>query len=166
MPLSGRIILDIALKLTNPGDLSTPHDDLTRRYAQDFQNGAGANQANMMWHDKRTLAASASESLDLFGVLSRAFGGVVSLTKLKAVVVRALPTNVNAVRVTRPAANGVPIFLAAGDGIDLPPGGVFYALAPNAAGFPITDATGDLISIANAAAGSAVDYEIIVVGAE
>lgn len=165
MALTGRIILDIALTLTNPSDLSTPHDELKRRYAQDWQNGAGANQANMMWHDRRQLAASATEQLDLSGVLTRAFGGSLTLTKVKTIIIHALASNVNAVRITRPA-NGIELFLAAGDGLDLPPGGLFVYQAPNAAGIAVTDATADLLSIANAGAGSAVDYEIVVVGAE
>jgi hypothetical protein len=69
------------------------------------------------------------------------------------------------VNVTRPAANGVPFMLAAGDGVALPPGGTFLWVAPTAAGVAVTAATADLIDIVNSGAGTSVTYDIVIVGA-
>lgn len=130
----------------------------------DFTNGTGANQANMIWSDTRTLSASATEDLDLAGVLTNAFGTTLTFTKIKGIIVTALAANTNAVQVTRPASNGAPIFMAAGDGISITPGGFFAAAWPNLAGVAVTATTGDLITVTNSAGSTAVTYTIVVIG--
>ena len=67
--------------------------------------------------------------------------------------------------VIRPASNGVPLFLAAGDGLPVKPGGAFLWVAPDATGVAVTASTGDLLTITNSGAGSAVTYYIVVLGA-
>ena len=68
-------------------------------------------------------------------------------------------------RVTRPASNGVPLFLAASDGLDVKPGGCFLWLAPDATGVAVTAGTGDLINIANSSSGTSVTYDVVIIGA-
>jgi hypothetical protein len=162
--LNGRIILDARFDLANTLDLSSAIDAINQRFAFEFQNGTGANQANMVWHDTRTLAASGTEDLDLAGVLTNMFGVAVVFTKIKAVIVKARAENTNNVTVARAAANGAPLFMAAGDGVSLVPGGMFCVVAPNVAGIAVTAGTGDLLTVTNAAAGTPVTYDVIVVG--
>jgi hypothetical protein len=57
--------------------------------------------------------------------------------------------NTNDVQLTRPA-NGVPLFLAAGDGVAIGPGDIF--LLTNRKGIAVTAGTGDLIHVANGGA--------------
>jgi len=165
MGFSGKVKLDVVAALTNPLDLSAPIDSLVYSHLVEFTTGAAANQANMLWHDKRTLAPSGTEDLDLAGVLVNGLGVTQTFVRIKALVFAASLANTNAVNVTRPAANGVPLFLAAGDGIPLGPGAAFHWVAPSAAGVVVTPATGDLITVTNAAAGTSVDYDVIVIGA-
>lgn len=130
-----------------------------------FASGTGANQADRVFTDTRTLAASATEDLDLAGVLFDAFNAAITFVKIKAVIVKAAAGNTNNVRVTRPASNGFPLFVAAGDGEDIPPGGVSAKVAPGAAGWgTVTPGTGDLITITNGGAGTPVTYDLVIIG--
>ncbi|MCI0558860.1 MAG: hypothetical protein MN733_10225, partial [Nitrososphaera sp.] len=59
----------------------------------DFTNGTGDNQADGFWGDERTLAASASEELDLSGSLTDIFGVTVAAAKLRAFMIEADENN-------------------------------------------------------------------------
>ena len=165
MALASRIITQITGDYTSALDLETPTSSLAYSVQTDFATGAGAGQADTRWTDTRTLTASATENLDLAGVLTGPFGTVLTFARIKAVYFRAAPGNTNDVQVTRPATNGVPLFLAASDGIAIPPGGWFSWGAPTAAGVLVTPATGDLITVTNSAGTTGVTYDVIVIGA-
>lgn len=145
-------------------------DTFPGRFAVDIAlaNGAGASAANLVFADRRTIAASATDSLDLAGGgLLDPQRNVLVFARIKALWVRALSTNnaANNVVVTRPAANGVPLFTAAGDSLALRAGEVFTWTSPTAAGVVVTAATGDLIDFVNSAGTNTVDYEVVILGA-
>ena len=145
-------------------DLSTPVDAFTVSAAIQLANGVGAAQADLLFHDQRTLAASGTEDLDLAGSLSSPYGATLTFVELRAILFKAAATNTNNVRVTRPAANGVPLFLAASDGIDVPPGGVFMWSCPADGKVTVTAATGDLITVTNSSSGTSVTYDVVIIG--
>jgi hypothetical protein len=155
---------DIATTFKNLLDLSTPTDQVSVKKKVELTNGTGANSADLIFHDTRTLAASANEDLDLSGSLAGPFGASQVFVELRGIVIAAAAGNTNNVRVTRPASNGVPLFLAASDGIDVPPGGVFMWACPADGKVSITAGTGDLINIANSSSGSTVTYDVIIIG--
>jgi hypothetical protein len=129
----------------------------------DFSAGtANVNQANVLFRDTRTLAASANENLDLAGVLADALGATIAAAEVVALYIAAAAGNTNDVQLTRPATNGVPLFLAAGDGLALGPGDFMVRTYRN--GVTVTAATGDLINVANGGAGTGVTYDIVVIG--
>ena len=129
-----------------------------------FGDGVGASQIDRIWSDERTLAASDTEDLDLnAGNLLDPYGNVVTFAKLKAILVIADPGNTNTVEVTKPAANGVPIFLDDEGGIPVRPGGFFAEGAPGA-GQVVTAGTGDLITVTNGGAGTPVTYKVVLLG--
>jgi hypothetical protein len=134
--------------------------------SQTLTDGVAAGNADRVFADTRTLAASGTEDLDLSGALTDAFGATVIFARVKAVAVFAHADNTNNVNVTRPASNGFPLFLAASDGIGLRPGEVFAlaAGAADAVGHVVTAGTGDLLTITNAAGTTGVTYDIIVIG--
>jgi hypothetical protein len=155
-------------------DMSTALDLGTDAFAGraswdiDLVDGAGAGAANLVFADRRNIAASATDSLDLSGGgLLDPQRNVLVFARIKALWVRALSTNnaANNVVVTRPAANGVPLFTAAGDSLALRAGEVFTWTSPTAAGVVVTAATGDLIDFVNSAGTNAVDYEVVIIGA-
>lgn len=154
--------IDTVMK--NVLDLSTPIDTLSKRTRIELGNGTGASLADLVFHDTRTLAASGTEDLDLAGTLPGPFGASQVFVELRAILVSAAAANTNNVRVTRPAANGVPLFLAASDGIDIPPGGVFLWSCPADGKVAVTAGTGDLITVTNSGAGTSVTYDVVLVG--
>lgn len=164
MPLSTTIDLGVNATLTTALDLVTASAPLAYSKRISLATGTGANQADRVWSDTRTIAASGTEDLDLAGVLTDAFGAAFTLAKVKAVLITAAAANTNSVRVIRPAANGVPIFLAASDGLDVVPGGAFLWVAPSAAAVAVTAATGDLLTVANSGSGTSVTYDVVIIG--
>lgn len=145
-------------------DLSTPTDTLTKKTKIELANGTGANSADLCFHDTRTIAASSNEDLDLAGSLAGPFGASQVFVELRGILISALSSNTNNVRVTRPASNGVPLFLAASDGIDVPPGGAFLWTCPADGKVTVTASTGDLINIANSSSGTSVTYDVVIIG--
>lgn len=158
-----KLSLALSTVQTNPLDLLTGRAPVDLLKAITLGSGTGANQVDRLFTDRRTLAASASEDLDLAGVLSDAFGATLTFAKLKALLVIADTANTNNVNVTRPASNGVPLFLAAGDGIPVLPGGLFAWVGPGA-GVAVTAGTGDLVTVANSGAGTSVTYDVYALG--
>jgi len=163
MSLNSKIVTSIVASLTNPLDLATGTTPLTVDKRINLASGTGSDQADRIFHDRRTITASATDSLDLAGVLTDAFGATLTFVKLKGLYVSAASANTNNVNVTRPAVNGVPWLLAAGDGVPVLPGGQMLWVAPGA-GVTVTAATGDLIDIVNSGAGTSVTYDIVILG--
>ena len=145
-------------------DLSTPVDTLSKRAKIELSSGTAANAADLLFHDQRTLAASGTEDLDLAGTLAGPFGAAQVFVEVRAIMITAAAGNTNNVRVTRPAANGLPLFLAASDGIDIPPGGVFLWSCPADGKLTVTAGTGDLVTVTNSGAGTPVTYDVVIVG--
>lgn len=153
-------LLATAVNALDLGNVSAPY---TVNKRTKLASGTGASQADKLFTDTRTVTASGTDALDLAGSLTDSFGATITFVKLKLVLVRAAAGNTNACRVNRPASNGVPLFLAASDGIDVLPGGTFLWVAPGA-GATVTAATGDLLNIDNSSSGSSVTYDVVLIG--
>lgn len=164
MGLITALRFSLSATLTKAGiDLSTPNDPLSLSKLVELASGVASGQADLLWHDQRTLNASANEDLDLAGGLTDALGNVLTFVKLKLVLIIPAAGNTNAVRVTRPATTGCPIFLADGDGTDVLPDGMFLWVGPGA-GITITPGTDDVINVANSTGGTSVTYKIVLIG--
>lgn len=165
MSLTAQIRASITATLTGSGDLGTPSVPLAITESQTWSSGTGADQADLVFADTRTLAASATEDLDLAGVLTNPLNATLTLAKVKAILVRAAEGNTNNVVVGGASANGLlGVFGDATDTIVVKPGGVFLWVAPGT-GASVTAATGDLLKIANSGAGTGVTYDILILGA-
>lgn len=159
--VTASIALNIDATLAGSNDLGTPKLRALIEQLVQFRPGTdGTGKADLMFSDTRTLAASANEDLDLAGVLASAFGATIAAAELVLLYIEAAEGNTNNVNVTRPAANGVPIFLAAGDGRGIKPGDFF--LIVDSAGIAVTAGTGDLVNVANSGAGSSVTYDVLI----
>ncbi len=163
MALASEILIRALCTETVAGDLQTSSAplDLTRRVR--MATGITAGLADRIFTDTRTLAASATENLDLAGSLLTPLGQAFTPAKLKAVLILAASGNTNDVQLTRPASNGVPLFLAASDGIAVGPGGAFAWVAPGA-GITVTASTGDLLTLTNSAGSTSVTYDVVLIG--
>lgn len=151
--------------LNLPG--ATASSVVTYNPKQGFANGTGTNQANIAWHDERTLSASANESLQITtsGALKDALGGVINFTAVKLWAMHASCANTNTVVV----GNGTNPFagpLSAGTAtITLNPCDTFTFLAP-ASGWAVTASSNDVIKVVNGGAGTSVTYDIYLLGVE
>jgi hypothetical protein len=163
MPLTSVIDANLSANMTSALDLVTAAAPLALNTRITMPTGTATGQADLCWSDTRTVGASSTDALDLAGILSGQLGGTLTIVKLKAMLVRAAAANTNNVRVNRPAANGVPLFLAASDGVDVLPGGLFLWVGQGA-GVTVTPATGDLINIDNSGAGTSVTYDVVLIG--
>lgn len=167
MPLTSKLTVEISADYSVALDLATGTVPLLKTYRTVMQTGTGTGQADRIFHDTRTLAASASEDLDLVGTLLDAFGTAITMVKLKAIIVSAAAANVNNVLVGGVAA-GVASFLspAATGIVTVRPGALFAMCAGQAdsVGYAVTATTADLLHIANSGAGTSVTYDVIVIG--
>lgn len=158
------VSLSIDALFSGTGDLGDPKQRILIEKALSLEAGTAAtDEANLLFSDTRTLAASATENLDLAGSLSSAFGATITAAEVVLLFFAAHDTNTNDVLVTRPASNGlVGPFMAAGDGVSIKPGE--WALFVSQAGWPVTAATGDLLTVTNSAGGTGVDYDVLIIG--
>lgn len=168
MPLTSKLRIAVTATQTNPLDLGTAAASITKDYAVALASGVGAGQADRIFHDTRTLIASATEDIDLAGVLVDALGGAMSLARVKGLIVAASALNTNNVVVGGAATNGFVSWVGGAlHTVTVRPGGVLalFSGQGDALGYPVTAATGDLLRIANSGATTPVIYDIIVIGA-
>jgi hypothetical protein len=141
-----------------------PKQSLVTKWYVDMATGTGASQADLLWVSERTLAASASENLDLAGGLVDVFGNTLTFVKIKAILIKAATGNTNSVVVGGAGSNTfVGPFADATDKVGIPPNGYAKFLAP-VSGWAVTAGTGDILQIANSGGTTGVTYDIIIVG--
>lgn len=166
MTLSASLSMSVRTTQQNTIDAGSASARRAVELALALTDGTGAGQADRVFVDTRTLAASGTEDLDLAGALTDAFGTAQVFARVKALLVVADDGNSNNVVVSRPASNGLAIFSAASDAVPVRPGGAF-ALGcgvADATGYAVTGGTGDLITVTNGGAGTGVTYSIAIVG--
>jgi hypothetical protein len=162
--VSGTITADILVSAVDSLDLGAERKaSVSKVLTTTFASGVGLNQLDRLFFDERTIAGSGTDALDFNG------GGLVDAlntawapARLKFLVV--LNLGPNDIQVVRPASNGIPLYLAAGDGEQIPLNGLLVKVWPSAAGIVVTAGTGDLLNIINTAAGT-ITYQIIAGGA-
>lgn len=166
MTLASSISLKVSADLASALDLVTPVAPLSFSEVIALATGTAADQADLIFSDTRTLAASADEDLDLAASLSDALGNSLTFARVKAIIVTADSGNTNDVEVGGASANQFINWVGdATDKIVVKPGGMFALVAPDATAYEVTAATGDLLNIANSGAGTGVTYSIIIIGA-
>ena len=133
----------------------------------ELATGTGAGQADLLFSDQRTLAASANEDLDLAGVLADALGATLTFARVKGLYVAAAAGNTNNVVVGDAATNTWAALLGTDGTVALRPGAFLLVAvgAADATGYAVTAGTGDLLRVANSGGGTTVTYDIVVVGA-
>lgn len=161
---AAQIALNISATMISALDIGTVSYPLNYAPATNFTTGTGANQFDTVYTKTRTLTASATENLDLAGGLTSAFGATLTFTKIKGILVVASTANTNAVQVQRASSNGVPLFMAASDGVALTPGGMMLLTFPDSTGVAVTAGTGDILTVTNSAGSTSVTYDIVILG--
>lgn len=163
MSVTALVAASVSGSQVNALDLGSAAFPFSESYSQRFTSGTGAAQVDKVFTDQRTLAASATEDLDLAGALTDGLGASLTFAKVKCVMIKAAAGNTNDVVVSRPASNGFVLFAAASDAISVKPGGVFLWACPGT-GITVTAGTGDLLTITNSAGTTGVTYDVVIMG--
>lgn len=162
MALTTRVDFKLVSTLTGSQDHGTPTFAATLEKVLSLASGTGINQADKLWIDNRTVAAGATDSIDVQAALTDAFGAAFTPAKLKLIVAAASSSNTVNLTIGRPSA-GVP-FISATATIPLHIGGFVCIFTPAAAGIAVTATTADLIDIVAAAGSGNQTYDIALVG--
>jgi hypothetical protein len=126
--------------------------------------GTGAGKGDKLYFATRTLAASASENLDLAGVLADPLGATLTFGHVKAIMIVASAANTNNVNVGGHASAAfVGPFADATDILSIPPGGSVLLVHPGA-GWAVTATTADMVKVANSSSGTGVSYSVLLAG--
>lgn len=166
MSLTAKLYSAIKATLTGTGDFGTPTmTDDTDASPIVLADGTGDGQANAIFESKgRSISASSNETHDLSGGLTDPLGAAVAFTAVKAIEIRAADTNTNNVVIGAAGSNP---FLGPLGGtsptIAIPPGGRLMLIAPHT-GWAVTNSSNDSLKVANSGSGSAVKYDIKIIG--
>lgn len=161
--LTSYLRLQYQSKHVNDLDLSDPVDSVIQTILLGFANGTGNDQCDLVWHDQRSLADGASETLDFAGSLTDVFGATVTFAKIKAILVQNTSTT-QTMTLGGGASNNWSSWVgAAGHQVLVAPSG-FFLLSGPLSGYAVTAGTADQFKIANGAAGSATTYNIWIIG--
>lgn len=167
MSLTTKFRIELAATQTPTVDLGPASRSGTVALALSLADGVAAGQANLMWFDSGTLAASANVDLDLAGGLTDSFGNSLTYVKVKALAVTASSGNTNNVIVGGATSNAwATIFGDATDKLVVRPGGGFGISVGSGDlnAYAVTAATGDLLRVANSGSGTSVSYQIAIIG--
>lgn len=173
MPLTSQLQAYIAATQTgalgNPdlGSIGQATHTLPVSKVLDLASGTAAGQADVLYSDTGTIAASSNTDIDLSGALANAIGGTSVFARVKGLYVAASAANTNNVIVGAAAANAWATLLGATHTITLRPGAwvLLGSGSADATCYAVTAGTGDLLRIANSGAGTSVTYDIVVIGA-
>ena len=165
MALTTNVSLEVIARLTGAGDLGNASAPLDYSKLIAMGDGTGLNQADVLWHDQRTLGSGANEDLDLAGSLTDLLGNAITVVDLKLVLFHVPTAGAGPITVSRPASNGVPLFGAASDSVKVMGGGAFLWVNPDATDVvTVTAGTGDLINVLNDDGAASVTYDVIIAG--
>lgn len=133
-------------------------------------DGAGANQANNLYCDQRTLTAGSNERINLysFGGINDPVGVAYVNVRVKIIIIQNLnATDTNQLNLGNDAtaAEFTSIFGAAGHIIKLNGNSTLIFANPGATGWAVANGTNNLLKILNTS-GVSITYNIIVVGAK
>ncbi|MEU6342215.1 hypothetical protein ABZ883_14885 [Streptomyces sp. NPDC046977] len=168
MALTSGMSVAVNGDLTSGLDLGSATATIAARKALALASGTGAGKADRIFQDRRTLAASASEDLDLAGVLVDAFGATISFARVKGLYIAAATGNTNNVVVGGASSNGFISWVGgATHTVTVRPGGVLALMtgAADATGYAVTATTADLLHIANSGGTTGVTYDVVILGA-
>ena len=159
------ITLSLNIMHTKASDLNTLKDEIVLSRGLTLANGTGANQADTVFHDNRTLADGANETLDLNdGTLSDQFGDAVTLDILKTIYIKNNSSDASLL-IGGAAATQLGLFADGTDILTLRPGGEFFMTAADANGIDTTT-NPDLKMAHNGTGTSSLTYDIIVIGVD
>ncbi len=163
MTLTAKILLQILATESSSSDLSSTTRVTNVSRTVNFANGTGANQAEIVWSDSRTIAANGEDILDLTALADDR--GSVDLTAVKAIYVRNTGTVGIYWQALAPPDHwgSGPLQAEEEFGIKVPPGGVMLITNPSALGWMV-ESGDEQILFGNDSSTTAATYDIILIG--
>lgn len=163
MPLSATIRAGIEFNQSGSADFGPQRFQGSVSSLLQLASGTGANQADIVWADERTVASATADDIDLAGVLSSAFGTTITAVEVVAFLLINAPldpldtANTTTLTVGGDAA-AVPNITSGAIG----PRGVVLLVDPDAGGLAtVTATTGDIIQVTNSS-GAAATYQVCI----
>jgi len=160
MALDAQILLSILAHETSSGDIAQTLRATPATYSLGLSNGTGANQAQVVWSDSRTIEAQGDDTPDVRALTDDR--GTVSFSAVKLIYIK----NTGSVALNL-IGNGDwntgPQKLPDTSNYEVPAGGVWLATNPTAAGWAASG-TEKYVTIHNQSASTAATYEIILIG--
>lgn len=159
MTLNAQILLQLLATESSSSDLSTTVRTTNVQRSLTFTNGTGANQAQIVWSDSRTIASLADDQLFLESLEDAR--GTVSFSAVKAVYIRNTGTATVAIsgNATEPWGSG-PFDLPEEARIFVAPGGILLLTNASAEGWLVNDEFDQLTLTSELNA----TYDIIMIG--
>lgn len=166
MSLTSSLSMAVSASQAVAADLGSASRVANVRRAVALATGTGAGAADLVFSDRRTIAASGTENLDLAGTLVDSFGATITFVKVKGIYIAASAANTNSVVVGAAGTNPWIGLLNATGTVTLRPGAALMAMAgqSDATGMGVVAATGDLLKVANSGSGTGVDYDVVIIG--
>jgi hypothetical protein len=168
MTLSAQIVAQLRATQLGSNDFGGPQFSPTMEKIVSLSIGTGADQADILWMDERSVGTGANDDLDLNGVLTNAFGATINAVEIVALFI------INEPRAGSPANT---TNLTVGSGTNpvtgylggttptlgpIRPGNFVLFGGGNVGGFGVvTASTGDILRIANSSGASAT-YQIAI----
>lgn len=163
MSVSGKVSVTINLTETKTQDAVTASAPFAQSVAWAIANGTAAGKADRVWTGTHTLAASASEDLDLSGSLATVLGTTFVTVKCKLLFLFNRATSPGAITAGRGASGGWTWISAVSAGVVIPSNG-FVCWCAQTDGVAVVATTADLVHIAADATAGTYTYDIAVVG--
>lgn len=152
--------------LSNLVGVANVSANLSRGLRVAMASGVGANQADKVYSETKSIAASGTYDVDLAGVLTDVFGAICTFARVKCIAVFADPGNTNNVLVGAAAATQfIGPLGSATDKVNVRPGGSVCFFAPDATAWPVGAGATDFLRFTNSAAGTAVLFDFVIIGA-
>ena len=167
MPLTVDAQVTLNGKYTGTQDLFTPTGAFSMFYRQLLPtSGTGAGQADRLFSDQRTIAASSNDDLDLAGVLTDAFGATLTFVKVKGILISAAAANTNTLVIGGASSTFASWVTGTNPAVVLRPGGIFLLASGSAdtTAYAVTATSADVLRITNGGAGTTVTYDINIWG--
>lgn len=168
MTLTAKILLQILATESSSSDLSSTTRVTNVARTVNFANGTGANQAQIVWSDSRTISVEVVDILDLAAGLADDRGSV-EFTAIKAIYVRNTGTvplswraPLLALADTEDWGSG-PLQADETQGVQIPAGGILLLTNPSQDGW-LVGSGDEQIQILNPSDTAAAAYDIILIG--
>ncbi len=160
---ASRIVIDLRYLQEASDDINEKLDKMAIDTGINWTWGTGVNQANVLFAKKRTIAQSASETLDLYasGTLKDVLGNDLTMDAIKLLYVKNNSTTLT-VSVFGGGALDLLIMGGTTDAQELPPGAMALWMCPTAAGI-VTTVNKNLLLDVSAGSGSAI-IDVVALG--